>query len=197
MSVDRWRWAQKASQLRFQQVEVVRRQAETWRTGLAGATGLLAAVLVVKGRDNLTGLSPGYRWAVALLFGAALAALVAATLCAIRAASGTPGDECLLTGQELERWSRQETRAAQRAIRTARLLTLAGIAAIATAVGVAWLAPAAEKQGAMVVETQSGRDCGTFGGAIGGKLLLRTSGQEPKVIPLAEVVRLESVAKCP
>lgn len=198
MSIDRWRWAQKASQLRFQQVEVVRRQAETWRTGLAGSTGLLAAVLVVKGRDNLADLSPGYRWAVVLLFGTALVALVTATLRAIRAASGSPGDECLLTGAELERWSRQEARAAQRAIRMARLLTLVGIAAVAGAVGVAWLAPASPKEGAMVVETSTGRHCGAFGGAVAGRLVLRAPGRGPdRVIPLADVVRLESVPRCP
>ena len=47
MSVERLRWAEKAQELRFTQLDMVRRQAESWRTGLTGITALLGAVLIV------------------------------------------------------------------------------------------------------------------------------------------------------
>jgi uncharacterized membrane protein AbrB (regulator of aidB expression) len=58
---------------------VARHQAESWRTGLAGLTGLLAAVLIVKGRDNVSELPRAWQWIVVSLFGCAIAALVGAT----------------------------------------------------------------------------------------------------------------------
>ena len=37
-----------AQELRFHQLEAVRKQAETWRTGLTGLTALFGAVFVLK-----------------------------------------------------------------------------------------------------------------------------------------------------
>lgn len=141
MSIDRWRWAQKAHELRFTQLDMARRQAETWRNGLTGVTALLGAALVVRSSRDVVALAVPYRLVVLTLACAALAAMVTATLLAIRAASGVPGDECLLTGEDLERWTQREVIRVQRAIRTAGALSVAGLCALIAATGTIWLAP--------------------------------------------------------
>ncbi len=111
-----------------------RKQAEGWRTGLGGLTALLSAVLIVKGRDNITTLAPGYRWAVVLLLGLALVMLVTATLLAVRAASGRPGQEILRAGEALREWTRAELRRISRAVRRAAWLATLAIACVAVAI---------------------------------------------------------------
>jgi hypothetical protein len=142
LSSDRWFWAQKAHQLRYAQLDIARRQAEAWRNGLAGITTLLSASLVIGGRADVAGLATPYPVVLTALFGAGLAGLVTGTLLAVRAASGAPGDECLLAGEDLERWTAAEVRRVRWAITAASVLTVIAIGAIAIGVGVSWLAPA-------------------------------------------------------
>jgi hypothetical protein len=196
MSAERLWWAQRAQQLRYTQLDVARRQAETWRTGLTGLTTLLGAVLIVKGRDNTSALSPPYPAIVLALFLIAAAALVTATLSAIRAASGTPGDECLLTGEDLARWSENEVGQVYRFITTARHLTVFGLCTIATAVAVAWSAPATKPdQPTVRVSWGSEQVCG--------KLLAMTDGvvrvghkDGYHIVPLTSTVRVDTVRTC-
>ena len=197
MSHDRYRWAQLAQDLRFHQLEAVRRQAESWRTGLTGLTALFGAVLVLKGRDNLADLPRPYPAVIVGLLLAALTFFVVATLSALRGASGTPGDECLLTGEDLEQWTRGETSAAQRAIRWARRLTLVGAAAMAVAVGLAWLAPARPARGPMVVvRTADGPTCGGLVSIADGSIAVR-QGSSVRIISLARVSRVDYASTCP
>ncbi|QXJ22962.1 hypothetical protein AGRA3207_004048 [Actinomadura graeca] len=196
MSLDQKRWLQKAQELKFTQLDSARKQAEGWRTGLGGLTALLSAVLIVKGRDTVTTLASGYRWAVVLLLGLALALLVTATLLAVRAASGWPGQEIVRSGEALRAWTRAEIRRISRAVRwAARLATLA-IACVAVAVGTTWLGPAAAPAPAMVeVRHRGGRVCGELTGADTRDLTVRTGGRAER-IPLAGVVAIRPVGGC-
>jgi hypothetical protein len=130
------------------------------------------------------------------LFSFSLAALVRATLLAIRAASGAPGDECLLTGEDLERWTQHEVRQIQRAIRAARLLTIAGVCALAAGAGTAWLAPAQSPALPTVrVQSNQGQYCGQLSQL--GDGTLKVSGPTGYyLIPLTSVVRVDTVASC-
>ena len=133
---------------------------------------------------------------VALLL-SALVALVLATLSALRAASGAPGDECLLTGEDLEAWTRRETAEAQRLIRRARWLTLIAAGAMAVAVGLAWLAPLpGARQPTVVVQSVDGRMCGNLTAISDGAVAVR-QGKSLRVIPLARISRLEYAERCP
>ncbi|MFG3558653.1 hypothetical protein ACGGAQ_30190 [Micromonospora sp. NPDC047557] len=196
MSAERFWWAQRAQQLRYTQLDVARRQAETWRTGLTGLTTLLGGVLLVKGRENASALASPYPWMVLTLFLLAATALVWATLSAIRAASGVPGDECLLTGEDLARWTEREVRQVYRFITAARYLTLSGLFTIALGVAVAWSAPMA-KPDQPVVRVRWGSDqvCGKL--LAMGEGTLRV-GQRDRyyVVPLTSVVRVDVVPAC-
>ncbi|MFI5910587.1 hypothetical protein [Dactylosporangium sp. NPDC051541] len=200
MTSDRWHWGQKAQLLKFNQLEAARRQAESWRTGLTGITVLLSAVLVVKGRDNVSTLAPPYPLLVLLCFLAALAALVVATLAALRAASGVPGDECLLTAEDLEAWSKAETTDVYRWITVARRLTVGGLWLIATGAAVAWLAPANLADPPLVrVDSPTGPICGRMtqlGDGIVRIEVTRGQSRTIHVLPLDSAVTLDVVAAC-
>lgn len=196
MSADRWWWAQKAQQLKFTQLEAARKQAETWRTGLAGVTALLGAILVVKGRDNFTALAPPYPVVVLALFGSALLALSLATLAALRAASGEPGDRITLNGEELRAWTEVEVAEVHRAIKAARALSIVGVILIAVAATIAWFAPA------RTVDTPLVR-VHAPGGPVCGKLLQQGDGMlrigdvdRYRIVPLTSVVVVEVVDAC-
>jgi hypothetical protein len=196
MSAERKRWAMLAQELAFEQLSVVRKQAEGWRTALAGLTALLSTVLIVKGRDSITALATGPRWVAAVLLGLAFALLITATLSSVRAASGTPGTEILLTGEDLRVWTQTEVRHVGRLIRRATLLTVTALTLLAIAVGITWLSPGAATSGTLVeVYGSSGRMCGELIGIADGTLILKT----PRLIrePLSQVASVNPVAACP
>lgn len=197
MSVERKRWAQLAQELRFHQLEVIRHQAEGWRNGLAGLTGLLGAVIVVKGPDTVATLGRPSRWAVVALLGTALLSLTTATLTAVRAASGVPGSGVLLSGDDLRNWTYQEAQLAPRAIRRAATLASAGIAALALAIGIAWLVPPRPMVGERVtVDFGGSHVCGELIGADQGVLELRVAGGSMARIPLATVGHIGRISSC-
>ncbi len=195
MSIERKRWAQRAQELRFEQLTIVRRQAEGWRIGLTGLTALLSAVLLVKGRDTVTGLEDWAKVTVAVLLAAAFAALVAATMLAIRAASGTPGSEILLTGEDLREWTRHEVQAVGRRIRGAAALTVLALAVLVTALGFTWFGPDAKAAKPMVeVVGPAGKLCGELVGSADGELIVK--GREVQRVTLSRVVSVSPVEKC-
>lgn len=196
MTSDRWWWAQKAQQLRFTQLDSARRQAETWRTGLTSVTALLSAVLVIMGRDTVKAIAMPYQLIVVLLFGAALAALVIATLLAIRAASGSPGDECLLTGEDVERWTQDEVQRVYQLIRNATIFTVVGIWALAAGLGTSWLAPAGSSaRPTVLLQSRQGQYCGQLL-QIGSGVIEVGTPDGYYLMPLSSVVRVNIVASC-
>lgn len=200
MSTDDWRWEQKAQRLRFEQLEVARKQAENWRTGLAGMTTLLGAVLIVKGRDNISDLQTPYRWAVTILFGLALTGLATATMLAVRAASGTPTRQSMLSGRDLSAWTAREVPRIRRTLAGAAMLSLSGVALSTIAVGLAWLGPAnAEPPADLVtVRTAAAEWCGTLVEIGEGNVVLSTQNAAKVIqtIPLGTVTGIRSTGNC-
>ncbi|GLX93225.1 hypothetical protein [Herbidospora sp. NBRC 101105] len=198
MNADLRRWAQRADQLRFGQLEVARKQAESWRTGLAGLTGLLGAVLIVKGKDTVSDLAAPYIWIVISFLALALAGLVTATLTAIRASSGTPGDDLLLSGEDLQRWTRREVLLIGRHIRRARALTIAALALVSTAVGLSWVGPTTSKDFLVMVHTGAEVVCGVLLQSGDGETIIKTEppGEHYRVIRLAAMSAIKPVKSC-
>ncbi|MFF0360923.1 hypothetical protein [Streptomyces fungicidicus] len=195
MSIESKRWAQRAQELRLQQLSASRAQAEAWRAGLAGLTTLLGVVLVVKGRETVSDLAPWTRVTVAVLLVTALVGLVAATILAVRAAAGTPGEEILLTGEGLRQWTRTEVRNVGRRIRRAALLTLAALSLLVTALGFTWFGPAPEPAKSTVrVVTRSETMCGELVGTAGGDVVVK--GESLKRAQIDRIVSIEPVKKC-
>lgn len=194
MSIEAKRWVQLAQELRFEQLTSARKQAEGWRTGLAGLTTLLAALLIIKGRDNVSGLTPSSLWTVMALLGVALALLVTATLFAVRATSGAPSAVILLTGENLHAWTKSEVRAVGRFIRWAAILTVTAICVLALAVGITWTAPVPRPTTPLVeVMLPGGDTCGELLGITGGNLVLN---EKIRLIPLTHVLAMSLVSSC-
>ena len=197
MSLDRKRWALIAQELKFSQLDTARKQADAWRNGLAALTALLTAILVLKGRDDVSALPPPFRITAVVLLGVALGLLVAATLLITRALAGPPGEEILLTGEDLEAWSANEVRKISTALRWAPWLAATGVLFVALAVGVTWLAPAQDITTPLVrVTTSTTQLCGEMIGASGHQLILRSSATTT-LLSLSTVVNVTPVTNCP
>jgi len=198
MTLDSKRWAQLASDLKFSQLTTARKQAEVWRAGLAALTALLTTVFVLKGRDNVSDLTEPYQAIVVALLGLALALLLTATLWVSRALAGPIGQQILLTGEEVEDWTREEVRKISTALRWAPLSAAVGVVAVAAAIGVTWLAPtqAAAAPLVQVTESTGQQPCGQLIGVSNHQLIIR-SVSGPVLIPLTAVSALTPVTTCP
>jgi hypothetical protein len=195
MSIEHKRWAQRAQELRLEQLSTARKQAEAWRTGLAGMTTLLGVVLVVKGRETVGDLAPWTRTTVAVLLVVTFGGLLAATVLAVRAAAGTPGAEILLTGEGLREWTRNEVRAIARRIWCAALLTLAALSLLVTALGFTWFGPVSDPTKPMVrVVTRGESMCGELVGTAGDNVVVK--GESLKQTPINRIVSIEPVESC-
>ncbi|MEH1016351.1 hypothetical protein V6U90_25005 [Micromonospora sp. CPCC 206060] len=205
MSIAEKRWAQLAQETQFHQLDSLRRQAEGWRTGLAGLTALLGAVLIVKGRSDISNLAPGVRYPVVVLLAVAFILLVTASLLALRAASGWPDDEIYLTGESLRAWHAEESDRIRTGIRRAARLMVAGLVVLAVAVGLTWLGPGESRAPLVSVETAAGPVCGELVGVRDGHLIVgpvkEAAGAQPdrpvpRLISLPQVTRLTVVKSC-
>ncbi|MFJ3146236.1 hypothetical protein ACIPJM_27795 [Streptomyces halstedii] len=144
------------------QLEIVRQQAEGWRNFLGAATALLAAVLVLKGRENVAELPAGFRFWVVGLVAAGLLALLSSAFTASTAAHGRPGEALKAAdGAALLLWEGEETERAGKRINRARWLAVLGVLATAGGVMLTWVAPAAENGRTTIsVRTTGGTVCG-------------------------------------
>jgi len=205
VSIARKRWAQLAQELEFSQLDIARKQADTWRTGLATLTTLLTAILVVKGRDDASTLTTPFQILVGALLAVALLLLLAATMWVTRALAGRAGDEFLLTGETLQRWTADEVRKVSRVLRWVPWMAAASVIAVAAAVGVTWFAPAAAGTSGPLIqvsETGAQTTCGTFIGETQRQLILTVTpadGHTPLItyLPLASVQAITPVTTCP
>jgi hypothetical protein len=212
VSLARKRWAQLAQELQFSQLDIARKQADTWRAGLATLTTLLTAILVIKGRDDLSTLTTSAQIVVAALLGLALLLLLTATMWVSRALAGPPGEEILLTGENLQRWTNGEVRKISTALRWAPGLAAISVVVVAAAIGVTWFAPAAQGTSAPLVqiaETGGQITCGTFVGETRHQVILAVVAGTPShgaattpttstntIIPVASVLAITPVTSC-
>ncbi len=174
MSLADKRWAKKAQALQFDQLERMRTTAERWRNGLTGLTGVLTAVAILKGKENVGDLSAGGRRLVIWLLAVALLLLLIGSFAAMRAAFGFPGTGIELSGEELQQWERNELRVGQSYLQVAALTFVTGVLLVAIATGVTWVDEPPRK---LFVAVQSGKQaiCGELIRADHKTLVLRVS----------------------
>jgi hypothetical protein len=197
MTLDDKRWAQLASDLKYTQLDTARKQAEVWRAGLAALTALLTAVFALKGRDSVSDLAKPYQAIVVGLLGLALLLLLMSTMWVSRALAGPAGQQILLVGKEVERWTKAEVRKISAALRWAPFLAALGVIAVGAAIALAWLAPATVTSRPLVQVTDSAghQSCGQLIGVTKHQLVVGPAGG-PALIPLSEVVAITPVVSC-
>ncbi|RSM79973.1 hypothetical protein DMH04_30695 [Kibdelosporangium aridum] len=189
MSLDDKRWYLLAQELQFQQLDGARKLAESWRTGLAALTSLFAAVMIVKGPDSIGAISEGHRVIVAVAIGVAFLVLVTATMLAVRAASGAPGDEILLTGEDLRTWTRAEVKRVRLLLRWAIATMLVGVLLVAVSAALTWFAPVKKPAATVEVLTGTQRLCGELVPGSPQVLTIKVGGASVEV-PVRDVVSL-------
>lgn len=199
--IARKRFAQRAQSLQLSQLADARANAEKWRNGLLGLTGLLTAVAILKGRDATTGLtSTGRLWVVALLAGALLSLLTGSFL-AMRASFGAPDHTLLLTAENLAGWEKQETGHVTVLLLWSRVLSAAGILTLAAATGITYVnSPKRKPPAFLFVRVQSEAVCGELLSGNGGLLRLRTTNKsghdQVREIRLTAAESIQIVADC-
>lgn len=123
------------------QLQAALHQAEGYRNFLASLTGLLTAVFVLKGQEDLSKLAHTPRRLVVGLLITGFLALIAASWLGVLAVHGRPGEEIVLEAGRLLRYEKDRTRRIWRLVEWTRWLALLGVLAIAGAVIVTWVWP--------------------------------------------------------
>jgi Na+/melibiose symporter-like transporter len=126
-----------------QQLQIARQQAEGYRNFLASLTGLLTAVFVLKGQENVSKLPETWRWTVVGLLAAGFVALIVASWLTVSAVHGRPGEQTVQVAHEILAAEVSAVRKIWRLVEWARWLALFGVLAVAAAVLITWIVPSA------------------------------------------------------
>ncbi|WP_405448524.1 hypothetical protein OG399_18115 [Streptomyces achromogenes] len=173
---------QRLDEMAQAQLGIARAQAEGWRNFLGAATGLLAAVLVLKGRENVAELPGGYRTAVVALVAAGLVLLLGAAFLAVSAAHGRPGDELRYAhAAGLLDWEERELARIASRIGLARWAAVLGVLASAAGILLTWVAPGPDDPVSMVrVHTRGESLCGELLAADGSGVTVKVKPKDGK-----------------
>jgi hypothetical protein len=196
------RWAERADDLQFEALSLVRAAAEKWAASLLAILGLTGTVLVVKGREDLTELDLLYQVVVAVLLLLGVGAAAVATFLAARAAQGTPEEVKWPSGAKLRRWEHDQARKARRKLMWSRRVTLMAVAFIVLAVGVTWFGEGGESaaSASAIVQTADGVTvCGKLAKAAGpGNVRLAVrDGDSTTHVQMGGARSIVSVTACP
>jgi len=169
------RWEKRLADLEIEELSKVRTAAEKWAATLAALLGLSGTILIVRGADEIGGLSDGTKAAIGLFLVIAFVAAVVATVLTAYAAQGTPKNLAWPTAAKLREWEHSQAKTAKSQLLASRLLTLVAVGAIAIAVAIAWLGDEAKSSGSKVLFTPAA------GKPLCGSLLNTDAGLELEV----------------
>ncbi|MFI2433099.1 hypothetical protein [Streptomyces sp. NPDC018693] len=177
------------------ELERIRSAAVAWRNGLGGLMVGLIGFGLVKGRSDITQLSPAPGIAVGVLLALAAVTGAVAAWWVLRAAHGMPrvlpADR--LPGRVADEHG--QATAAARDLRRGSALVVAHAVVLIAAVGVTWYGPARAKPRIEVV-TPDVTACGVVRLVENGTMTVR-SGSADLRVPLGEVLSLSAVDSCP
>lgn len=191
------RWEKRLADLETEELSKVRAAAEKWAATLGTLLGLAGTVLIVRGAEEISGLSDGTKTAIGLLLALAFLLAVTATVLTAYAAQGTPKKLEWPTAASLRDWEHNQAKTAKRLLFHSRWITLVAVLAIAVAVAVAWLGEAAESSGSKVLFTPATGQplCGSLVNTDGGLKL--EIGDEQVALPSGPYDNTISVDSCP
>ena len=184
------------------EVTRVRAAALAWRNGLGVLLAGLIGFGLLKGRSDVTQLSPGYATVVGVLLLGALLAGAAGALALMRAAYGLPWSVGLRRVVDRAapdpglKGRRTEAHASALALTWGVVFTLGCTLLLGAAVGLTWYGPEKDKPRVEVRLTTGTSYCGEVVSTAGGKLTLKTP-QGQVVADLAQADGLRAGDACP
>lgn len=193
------RWAELARDLEFNQLGLLRKQAEGWRNGLVGLTALITILAVLKGRDDLSKLPSPWQTVAMSLLGTAFLLLIVGSLLAVRASFGRPGERTYLAGQALRTWTLTEVGRVRRALHISAAAFALGMTLVAAGLGVSWTHTEDPAADLVKVATATGEFCGQLVSyAPSNVTLLPTTGDttKPLVLRTADVRKITPATAC-
>lgn len=197
LTIDDKRWAQRANALQFQELDLVRRTADQWRTGLAALTALLSITSIIAAPGIADRVSGGWRITVGALALAGLLALLAGTWQAMRAAFGHPDAATTLTGERLRTWESEQAQTAATALRWARTGALTGMLLLIATAATTFLAAPTTNGPTARVDTGTAVYCGKLGKADkSGTITVTGRNGTIHTIPLGSIRSLDPAATC-
>jgi hypothetical protein len=160
------------------ELEVTRKAAETWRTGLAGLTAIVTGALFIKGKDSVDDIAHPWNVYLGIALGIAIAAAVIGTLFALRASAGEPkqtSSEEIRKAGGIEAFRRKLAADAASDLHVAQFFAVAAVVLLAVAVGISWYAPEPHSEPPAQLRVTAGGEqiCGTNKGVSAGKIVLR------------------------
>jgi hypothetical protein len=114
----------------------------------------------------------------------------------MNAAFGVPGEEILMTGEELRKWEHGQATAALTALTTARRAFLAGILFTIAAAAVAFVVVPASNGIVVQVDSRSGVFCGELEVSEAGTMSITASDGTLHTIPMAEIRSIVPRTNC-
>ncbi|MBV7244041.1 hypothetical protein [Streptomyces sp. MW-W600-10] len=178
------------------ELDRVRSSATAWRNGLGALLAGLIGFGLIKGRSDISGLTPptaatlvGVLLLSALLVGAAGAWML------LRAAHGRPAVVTFADLPPAPVHEHQEALASARLLRRGIVATLSFTALLVAGLAVTWYGPEKAPQALQVDQSDGVSVCGTVVRAGAGTLVLKTPSGE-RTVRLDETVGLRPVPSC-
>lgn len=130
-------WAREARSLSWTALTAIRSSAAKWAGSIGGIVGVFTVAALVKGRDDVSELTPSFRWAVISILLLGLAATLVAMYSANEAAAGRPVD-VWQSGESVRAAYLKTGEEAAARLRLAQILTAWGAVLVVIAVVVLW-----------------------------------------------------------
>jgi hypothetical protein len=181
------------------QLDSVRKSAESWRNGLIAMVGLIGAFTIIKGPAELGGLQSSFGYAVGVLLFMAIICAIAGISMSLEAAYGSP--EMITRGAVraaggMDGYRLQLATNATSKLGDAQLFALITVVLLAAAVALTWYGPR-EHSVVLKVERRSQPPvCGTLVSSADGYIDLKGGPGEATRIQTGDIVKMSTVVKC-
>ncbi|MFE8911883.1 hypothetical protein [Streptomyces globisporus] len=177
------------------ELDRVRSSATAWRNGLGALLVGLIGFGLIKGRSDISGLTPSAAALVGVLLLSALLVGAAGAWMLLRAAHGRPAVVAFAELPPEPVHQHQEALTSARLLRRGIVATLAFTALLVAGLAVTWYGPEKAAPALQVDQRDGVSLCGTVVRARAGTLVLKTPSGE-RTVRLDETVGLRPVPSC-
>jgi hypothetical protein len=180
--------------------------ADSWRKGVAGLLLGVVGFSLIRGRSDISTLSPGFAMAAGISLAVAVVAGTVAAFLILRAAHGVPDAVPVLGARRTDRTPRSkeaeprtehdEAMMTVSALRGGLVWAAATMVGLLTAVGLTWYGPSKSSPAVVVTQRSGAVWCGQVEQVAQREMTLKTQSGRISV-DLHETAMLNAVEECP